>query len=110
MLKMARMPTASQIDYMKQHVEDDRRTEIIVANVICLTVACIAVFARFYARTIIRASLQADDWFIVAGLVRREQLPSGFTGLTFDTRPYMQALLSALARARAMEQGGTPSL
>lgn len=109
-LKMADMPTPSQIDYMKQHVEDDRRTEIIIANVICITVACIAVFARFYSRKIIRASLQADDWFIVAGLVRREQLSSRFVELTQYTRPYIRALLSALASLRAMEPAGTPSL
>lgn len=94
---MAHMPTASQIDYMKQHAEDDRRTEIIIANVICITVAYIAVFARFYSRRIIRASIQVDDWLIVAGLVRRENLSLGYIGLTLFTRLYIRALLSALA-------------
>ena len=53
------------------HISDNMVPSIITVNVVCLTIACIAVALRFQARRMIRIRYEADDWLILVGLVRR---------------------------------------
>lgn len=53
------------------HISDDKSANIIAANAVCFTIACIAVVLRFQARRMAMIQYQADDWLILAGLVRR---------------------------------------
>ena len=52
------------------HISDNMVPNIIAANVVCFTIACIAVVLRFQARRILKIRYEADDWLILAGLVR----------------------------------------
>lgn len=70
---MSRMPNAAQIEYMKACIGDDRRTDIIVANVICAVAAYIGVSLWFISRHLQRAEVKVDDWFILTGLVLHGQ-------------------------------------
>ena len=68
---MVRVPSAAEIQYMQEHIGDDKSTSIIVANVLCVVAAYIAVILRFVSRRFVLAGLKADDWWIVAGLVKQ---------------------------------------
>lgn len=66
------LPNVQQINYMIAHKQDDKRAGIIASNVICIVAAYVAVTARFVSRRLVKAQLQADDWWIVVGLVSRK--------------------------------------
>lgn len=61
--------SSNTFNYQEAHIEDDRRTAVIVASVICVIGACVAVALRLIARKIVQAKLQSDDWMIILGLV-----------------------------------------
>lgn len=67
---MATMPTPAEILEQEMHISDDRGPNIIAANAICFTIACVAVVLRFLARRRAMVRYEADDWLILAGLVR----------------------------------------
>ena len=68
---MATMPTPAEIQEQMLHVSDNMVPNIIAANTVCFTIACVAVALRFQARRILRIRYEADDWLILVGLVRR---------------------------------------
>lgn len=68
---MASIPTPGEIEEQEMHISDDMSLNIILANAICFTIACIAVVLRFQARRMGMIRYEADDWLILAGLVRR---------------------------------------
>ena len=68
---MSRTPTASDIAYMKEHIDDSRSTAMIVTSVICGTIACIAVVLRVIGRRLAQLKLKADDWWMIISLVYR---------------------------------------
>ena len=69
-------PSAAEIAYQTAHSSDDRRPTVIVPNIVCPIAAYVAVLLRFESRRIARTKLRADDWWIVAGLVRRRSRSS----------------------------------
>lgn len=58
------------------HITDDMAPNIIAANAVCFTIACISVALRFQARRVAMIKYEADDWLIVVGLVGRIYLLS----------------------------------
>ena len=73
---MATMLTPAEIQDQMAHSSDNKAPDIIAANVVCLTIACIAVALRFQARRVARIRYEEDDWLILAGLVRRKSFSS----------------------------------
>ena len=67
---MASAIPPAQLEYFEEHAGDNVQTDLIVIPVVCLVIACTAVFLRFVARWKNRAPLQADDWLILLSLVR----------------------------------------
>ena len=67
---MASMPTPAEILYQEKHISDTKVPDIIATNAICFPIACIAVLLRFISRRRSKIEYEADDWLIVAGLVR----------------------------------------
>lgn len=58
------------INYMKEHAGDDQRPNLYAALACCLILPFIAVFLRIIARRRVKASLEDDDYLIIAALVR----------------------------------------
>lgn len=63
---MALPPSA--IRYQEEHIQENKKPNLIAASVICLSVAYIAVLLRFASRRAARTVLEADDYTIVLGL------------------------------------------
>ena len=61
------LPT-SAISYQEQHVDENKKPDLIAASAICLSAAYIAVALRFLSRRRARNSLQADDYSVVVAL------------------------------------------
>jgi hypothetical protein len=61
--------TPEEIQYMKEHISDNKVAGIITANVICIVAAYIAVALRLYARRLAGIRLGGDDWWIITALV-----------------------------------------
>ena len=59
----------TEISYQRDHINDNKTTQLVVANVIAISAATIAVVLRLVSRRLNKASLQADDFMIVVGLV-----------------------------------------
>ena len=64
------MPTPAEILYQEKHISDNEVPNIIATNAICFPIACTAVLLRFISRRMSKIKYEADDWLIVAGLVR----------------------------------------
>lgn len=60
----------SDVLYQQAHINENKSAEIITACAICLTAAYLAVVLRFVSRRISKTSLEADDYTIIAALVR----------------------------------------
>ena len=60
----------AEILYEQQHISDDRSGCLIAANVVCVSLAFIAVCMRFASRRMAMVKYKADDWLIISGLVR----------------------------------------
>ncbi|CAF9922359.1 MAG: hypothetical protein ALECFALPRED_002066 [Alectoria fallacina] len=67
---MASMPTPAEILSQEKHISDNKVPNIIATNAICFPIACTAIFLRFISRRMSKIKYEADDWLIVAGLVR----------------------------------------
>ena len=63
-------PSPSEIQYQLDHIHEDRSSDIVVSHVICLTIATVAVILRFASRRLCKAAILADDYMIIAALVR----------------------------------------
>ena len=65
------MPSLSpeELQYQLEHQYQNRAADIIKANTIMLAAAYVALALRFVSRRLMRATLAADDWMIVLGLV-----------------------------------------
>jgi hypothetical protein len=63
------VPTEADINYMLAHTDDDRRSNYIAANAICVSVAITAVILRFISRTIAGVKIGIDDYTILVSLV-----------------------------------------
>ena len=59
----------TEISYQRAHINDNKTTQLVVANVIAISAATIAVVLRLVSRRLNKASFQADDFMIVVGLV-----------------------------------------
>ncbi|MCJ1407200.1 hypothetical protein MMC19_001271 [Ptychographa xylographoides] len=75
---MARIPTPLEIQYMEEHMSDNKIPSIIAVAVTCAVAAYIAVILRFVSRHLLHAQFKADDWFIVAGLILFTAYSTGF--------------------------------
>ncbi|KAF6235596.1 hypothetical protein HO173_006279 [Letharia columbiana] len=58
----------SEIAFQRSHIGDDRRTGITVSNVICYTLAVVAVLLRVFSRRLAQVEHRADDWWIWGAL------------------------------------------
>lgn len=63
-------PTAEQLDYQRQHIDDNRVGTLIAANVVSFSLGFIAVCMRLASRRMAHIDFKADDWFILGALVR----------------------------------------
>ena len=62
-------PSPTEVQYMKQHIQDDKHQQVIISSAVCLVAVYLAVSLRFYARYIARVKYGMDDWFILMALV-----------------------------------------
>lgn len=67
---MATIPTYAEIMDQEMHISDDMVPNIIATNAVCFTISCVAVILRFVSRRLTKIKYEADDWLILAGLVR----------------------------------------
>ena len=68
-------PTAAELQYMEDHISDNRIPEIVATNVTCMLIGLGAIILRFIARHLIRAERKTDDWLIVVAWVEESQIP-----------------------------------
>ncbi|KAL6714744.1 hypothetical protein ACLMJK_008169 [Lecanora helva] len=66
---MAPPLTPSDIEYMKEHVNDSRTTGMIVSSVVCGVAALLAVILRLVSRRLGHLHLAADDWWMILSLI-----------------------------------------
>ncbi|MCJ1435265.1 hypothetical protein MMC27_004637 [Xylographa pallens] len=103
---MASLPSPAEILWQEEHISDNKAPDIIAVNVICFSIACSAVFARFTARRIKNIAYGADDWLILAGLfVTLGVVITSLLGVRYgagkhailleDPAPFAKLLLSA---------------
>ena len=81
------MPNPAELMEQEMHASDTIVPDIIAANVVCFTIACIAVVLRFLARRMARVRYEADDWLIVVALVRGIPLLQSDPGLRVEACP-----------------------
>ena len=62
-------PSYSEIQYQREHIHEDRSSDIVVSHIICITLATVAVTLRFLSRRLCKAAILADDYMIIAALV-----------------------------------------
>jgi len=67
---MATVLTPAEIRNQEDHISDNAVPNVIATNAACLSLAAIAVALRFICRRLKRIKYEADDWLILAGLVR----------------------------------------
>ena len=89
---MATIPTPAEIQEQEMHISDDATPSIIAATAVCYTIACVAIALRFLSRRMAKIKYEADDWLVVAGLVRHLAFPFLFSPI--------YALLITLVRNR----------
>ena len=63
------LPSA-QAQYQLDHVDESKVNDILASLTSCLVIASTAVILRFISRRMVPTSIRADDWMIVAALVR----------------------------------------
>lgn len=61
--------TAERMQYMQAHIDDSRQPKLLATLIICVVLAYVAVTLRFVARHKVRASIGADDVWIIIALV-----------------------------------------
>ena len=68
--------TPSEILYQKEHILDDRSSDVIGASVTMAILATAAVTLRFLCRKHMRVAISYDDYLMLAALVCKAQAPS----------------------------------
>ena len=66
---MATVLTPAEIHHQQDHINDNAVPTIIAANVVCFSLAFVAVALRFVCRKVSKIKYEADDWLILASLV-----------------------------------------
>ena len=61
--------TPEQLASQRAHIGDDRRPDILAAQVTCFVAAYVGVGLRFWARRLARAQITTDDYWIITALV-----------------------------------------
>lgn len=62
-------PTASELTYLQDHIDDTRIPEIIISSIVCGIITSACVCLRFFSRFLNRAGVGKDDICLVIGLV-----------------------------------------
>ncbi len=60
----------AQAEYQLEHVEESRVNDVLSSLISCLVIATVAVILRFISRRMVKTGVKADDWMIIAALVR----------------------------------------
>ena len=55
--------------YQLAHIDESRVADILSAQVICISIATVAVTLRFASRWLQRTRFGADDWTVLAALI-----------------------------------------
>jgi hypothetical protein len=80
---------------------ESRHVNIIVAAVLCWVIAAIFVGLRFYARVgLIKTSIIAEDWFVMASLVFSAAMSGTFITRTFPILFLAVSLSQVMEMAR----------
>ena len=66
---MSELTSSAESAYETAHINDDKRPLVLEALIICLAIAYVATFLRFLSRRLVRTTYEADDWWILLGLV-----------------------------------------
>lgn len=66
--------SSGELQYMQQHIHENRSEQIIAANVVCAVAAYLFVALRFASRPFSNARYGPDDWLILASLVSKRIL------------------------------------
>lgn len=61
--------TLERTQYIQAHIDDSRQPKLLATLIVCVVLAYVAVTLRFVARHKIRASIGADDVWILIALV-----------------------------------------
>lgn len=64
----------ADLDYMLEHVNDNKSAEVVVACAVCGAIAYVAVALRLYARKLGRVEYGLDELFIGFALVTKSAL------------------------------------
>lgn len=64
------IPSPADIEYQIKHISDNQGPDVLGAFSVNFALACSAVTLRLAARRICKAKLLADDYFVLAALVR----------------------------------------
>lgn len=68
---MSKPLTSSDVQYMKEHANDSKKTEMIATTVVCGVAAFAAIGLRVFARRLAHLKFKADDWWMFVSLVKR---------------------------------------
>ena len=60
----------AEAQYQLDHVDGSRVNDVLSTLISCLVIATIAVILRFISRSMVMTGIKADDWMVVAALVR----------------------------------------
>ena len=99
---MASIPTSAEILFQEKHISDNKVPDIIATNAICFPIACTAVLLRFISRRMSKIKYEADDWLIIAGLVRISPLYRALElekAINIKSRPLTDSIYSSLRSA-----------
>lgn len=61
--------TSERMPYMQAHIDDSHQPKLLATLIICVVLAYVVVTLRFVARHKVRASIGADDVWIIIALV-----------------------------------------
>ena len=96
----------ADIEYQKAHIQDDRRSNIIVSHAMCLPVAIAAVVLRLVSRRIGRIKLQWDDFIIIIALVfALGEVTAGFLCVRFGGGRHAISLKDPATFAKVRPRG-----
>ena len=71
---MASFVSPTELEWQEKHVKDNAVPDLIAANVVCFSLACIAGVLKFAAPKVAKIKYQDDDWLILAGPLRSHSL------------------------------------
>ena len=63
-------PSLADIEYQVAHISDNQGPDVLAAFSVNFALACTAVILRLAARKACKVKLLADDYFVLAALVR----------------------------------------